>query len=151
MFADLTIHYCNIIMGAMASQITSPTIVYSTVHSGADQRKHHSSASPAFVLGIHRSPVNSPHKWPVTPKMFPFDDVIMELSAWPPYMLVTVIGQRWKYQLRAYKWLCRMDNFNGVYLNFRRTKTTKIFIQHRWRCLNYWYKILKWYDDRLSS
>ena len=33
--------------------------------------------SLAFVRGIHRSPVNSPHKWPVTPKMFPFDDVIM--------------------------------------------------------------------------
>ena len=64
-------------MGAMASQITSLTIVYATVYSGADQRKHQSSASLAFVRGIHRSPVNSPHKWPVTRKMFPFDDVIM--------------------------------------------------------------------------
>ena len=34
-------------------------------------------ASLAFVQGIHRGPVNSPHKWPVTRKMFPFDDVIM--------------------------------------------------------------------------
>ena len=42
-----------------------------------DQRKHQSSASLAFVWGIHRWPVNSPHKWPVTRKMFPFDDVIM--------------------------------------------------------------------------
>ena len=65
------------IMGAIATQITSLTIVYSTVYSGADQRKHQSSASLAFVLGIHRSPVNSQHKWPVTRKMFPFDDVIM--------------------------------------------------------------------------
>ena len=64
-------------MGTMASQITSLTIVYSTVYSGADQRKHQSSASLAFVRGIHRWPVNSPHKWPVTRKMFPFDDVIM--------------------------------------------------------------------------
>ena len=64
-------------MDAMASQITSLTIVYSTVYSGADQRKHQSSASLAFVWGIHRRPVNSPHKWPVTRKMFPFDDVIM--------------------------------------------------------------------------
>ena len=64
-------------MSAMTSQITSHTTVHSTVYSGADQRKHQSSALPAFVGGIHRSPVNSPHKGPVTWKMFPFDDVIM--------------------------------------------------------------------------
>ena len=46
------------------------------VQSGADQRKHQSSASLAFVRGIHRWPVNSPHKWPVTRGMFPFDDVV---------------------------------------------------------------------------
>ena len=64
-------------MSPMASQITSLTIVYSTVYSGADQRKHQSSASLAFVRGIHRWPVNSPHKGPMTRKMFPFNDVIM--------------------------------------------------------------------------
>ena len=61
----------------MASQITSLTIVYSTVYSGADQRKQQSLASLAFVRGIHRWPVNSPPKGPVTQKIFPFDDVIM--------------------------------------------------------------------------
>ena len=66
-------------MGAIASQITSLTIVYSTVYSDADQRKHQSSASLAFVRVIHRWPVNYPHKWPVTRKMFPLDDVIMQL------------------------------------------------------------------------
>ena len=70
-------HYYDVIMGAIASQITNFTIVYSTVHSGADQRKHQSSTSPALVRGIHWWPVDSPHKWPVTRKMFPFDDVIM--------------------------------------------------------------------------
>ena len=60
----------------MASQITSLAIVYSTVYSDPDQRKHQSSASLAFVWGIHRWPVNSPHKRPVV-EMFPFDDVIM--------------------------------------------------------------------------
>ena len=70
-------HYSDAIMGAMASQITSLTIVYSTVYSGADQRKHQSSSSLTFVRGIHRWPVNSPHKWTVTRKMFPFDDIIM--------------------------------------------------------------------------
>ena len=67
----------DVIMGAMASQITILTVVYPTFYSGADQRKHQSSASLAFVRGIHRSPVNSPHKGPVTRKMFPLDDVIM--------------------------------------------------------------------------
>ena len=70
-------HYSDIIMGTIASKITRLTIVYSTVYSDADQRKHKSSASLAFVSGIHRGPVNSPHKWPVTRKMFPLDDVIM--------------------------------------------------------------------------
>ena len=71
--------HCNdVITGMMASQITSLTNVYSTVYSDADQRKHQNSASLAFVRGIHRGPVNSPHKWPVTQKMFPFNDVIMD-------------------------------------------------------------------------
>ena len=70
-------HYTDVIMSLMASQITSFTIVYSPVCSGTDQRKHQSSASLAFVRWIHRGPVNSPHKSPVTRKMFPFDDVIM--------------------------------------------------------------------------
>ena len=58
----------DVTMGGMASQITSLTIVYSTVYSGADQRKHQSSASLALVRGIHRWTVNSPQKWPVTRK-----------------------------------------------------------------------------------
>ena len=79
-------HYGDVIMSVIASQITSPTIVYSSVYSVADQRKHQSSASLAFVRGIHRRPVNSPHKGPVTRKMFPFDDVIMPVHtklSWP--------------------------------------------------------------------
>ena len=67
----------DVIMGAMASQITSLAVVYSTVYSGADQRKHQNPASLAFVRGIPRWPMNSPHNGPVTRKMFPFDDVIM--------------------------------------------------------------------------
>ena len=61
----------------MASQITSLTIVYPTVYLGADQRKHQTSVSLAFVRGIHRWSVNSMHKWPVTRKMFPFYGVIL--------------------------------------------------------------------------
>ena len=70
-------HYSDVIMGTIASQITSLTIVHSTVYSDADQRKHQSSASLAFVRRIHRWPVNSPQKWPVTRKKFRFDDVII--------------------------------------------------------------------------
>ena len=70
-------HYRDVIMGTMVSQITSFTIVYSTVYSGADQRKHKSSASMDVERGIHWSPMNSPHNGTVTRKMFPFDDVIM--------------------------------------------------------------------------
>ena len=53
-------------MSAMALEITILTIVYSTVYSGADQRKHQSSASLAFVGGIRRWPLNSPHKGQVS-------------------------------------------------------------------------------------
>ena len=70
-------HNSDVIKGAIASQITGLMIVYSIVYSDADKIKHQSSASLAFVWGMHRWPVNSPHKWPVTRKMFPFDDVIM--------------------------------------------------------------------------
>ena len=70
-------HYKDVVMSTMASQITSLTTVYSTLYSGTDQRKYQSSSSLAFLMGIHRGPVNSQHKWPVTRKMFPFDDIIM--------------------------------------------------------------------------
>ena len=63
-------------MSAMASQIIGTSIVYSTVCLCADERKHQSSAPLAFMRGIHRWPVKSPHKEPVTRKMFPFDDAI---------------------------------------------------------------------------
>ena len=71
-------HYSDVIMSAMMSQITSFSIVYSTACSGTDQRKHQSSTSLAFVRGIHWWPVNSPCKGPLTWKMFPFDDIIMD-------------------------------------------------------------------------
>ena len=113
-FGIFVCHYDDVIMSAIASQITSLTIVYSTVYSGADQSKHQSSASLAFVWGIHRGPVNSTHKWPVTRKMFPFDDVIMvcfgEVSdcqplwwttgptgvkVWEPYLNVAIQFPSW--------------------------------------------------------
>ena len=61
--------YSAVKMGVMTSQITRVSIVCSTECSGADQRKHESSTSLAFVRGIRRWPMNSPHKGPVKWKM----------------------------------------------------------------------------------
>ena len=73
----IAVHYNDVKMSAVASQITSLTIVYSTLYSGSYEWKHQNSATLAFVRGIHRWPVNSPHRGRVTRKTFPFDDVIM--------------------------------------------------------------------------
>ena len=95
-------HYGDVKMGTMASQITSLAIVYSTVCSGADQRKHQSTASLAFVRGIHRGPVNSPHKWPATRKCFhlmtsswihwPQRDVLTLIKIWLPKIAMKFIS-----------------------------------------------------------
>ena len=63
-------------MGAVASQITSLTIVFSTVYLDTETSKFRVAG---LVRGIHRRLVNTPHKWPITRKMFPFDEVIMVL------------------------------------------------------------------------
>ena len=125
-------HHNNVIMGSIASPITSLTIVYSTVYSDADQRKHHSSASPAFVQGIHRGPVNSPHIWPVTQKTFPFDDVIMSHMKYqltekyaPHFKHLIIYWQNWLSDLRPLRYLT-MNHF--TYNN--RYKVNKVVIGH---------------------
>ena len=138
-----TIHYNDVIKSAMASQTTGLWIVCSTVGSGGDQRKHQSSASLAFVRGIHRWPVISPHKWPVTRKMFPFDDVIMKeqgLSTSPPAiqigiseMLTRLIG----------KWT--LKRHNGWHRLHRITVTSheNYGISNHWQLkylLKHWFK-----------
>ena len=99
------LHYNDVIMGRMASQITSLTIVYSTVYSGTDQRKHQSSASLAFVREINRWQVNSPHKWPVTRKMFPFEDVIMFLlNIWNIFVCTNGVPTKQGWSSRPRHW-----------------------------------------------
>ena len=66
-------------MSAMASQITGVPIVCLTFFSGVNQSKHQSSAPLSILRGIHRWPVDSPHKEPVMRKMFLVDDVIMPI------------------------------------------------------------------------
>ena len=113
-FHRKSIHYNDVIMGAIASQITSLTIVYSTVYSNADQRKRQSSASQAFVRGTHRGPMNSLHKGPVTRKMFPFDDVIMTQDL---YLLsVATHSRRCWFCRRLLIWCPAIDTaFNCTY------------------------------------
>ena len=119
-------HYNDVLMSVMASQITSVSLVYLAVCSGSDQRKHQSSASLAFVRGIHRWPVNSPHKGPVTRKMFPFEDVIMlpitlAAGGYPPINLawycvstINLVGIHCKFYCSLSNWLCCL----GVVVGF---------------------------------
>ena len=99
------IHYSDVIVSTMASHITSLTFVYSTLYWGADQRKHQSSASMAFVRGIHRWLVNSLHTWPVTRKLLPFDDVIMNARCWSPHN-----KQRLRKNTPQYSFMCAVSH-----------------------------------------
>ena len=101
-------------MSAWASEITGVFIVCLTVCSGADQWKHQSYASLAFVRGIHRWPLDSPHKGPVTRKMFSFDDVIMwYLCKWPRSSCLHVLRQ---YIIYMNPHLCELCKYIYSYL-----------------------------------
>ena len=105
--------YNDVIMGVIVSQITSLTIVYSTVYSGADHRKHQSSASLAFLRGIHRGPVNSPHKWPVTRKMLLFDNVIMVVNG-----TTAKHNNAWAWQFLLLIWIHRQISMYVISLQW---------------------------------
>ena len=138
----LSVRHCSdVIMSVMTSQITSLLIVYSTVYSDADQRKHQSSASLAFVRGIHRRPVNSPHKWPVTRKMYPFDDVTKDNQAsninspWWPLGGLTVSVHR-------------DDRDVSIFLNeliFQNEVTTSWYRVATFRHIAVWFSYKTWY------
>ena len=115
-------------MGAMAPQITSLTIVYSTVYLGANQRKHQSSASLAFVRGIPRGPVNSPHKWPVTRKMFPFDDVIMESLSIYLHQSANCVPMSWGYNVSNQE-CCTIQDICPKLAKSRSSITSVLFVQ----------------------
>ena len=101
-------HYNDVIMGAMSSQTPASWLFAQSFFLGADQRKHQSSASLAFVRGIHRCPVNSPHKGPVTRKMFPFDDVIM------CHTLIIVNDMRVTCTRAKCRWLIYFSQFQAI-------------------------------------
>ena len=118
-------------MSMLASQITSHTIVYLSVYSDAYQRKHQSSASLVFVRGIRRSPVNAPHKGPVTRKYFhlmtsSWDYItssVYHIVSWGPfYWHVLISIPVWKSNHIHYEVLDEITypllNFNAVILEF---------------------------------
>ena len=123
--------YSDVIMDAMESQITGLTIVYWTVYSGADQRKHQSSASLAFVRGIHRWPVNSPHKRTVTRRMFPFYDVIMCC------MELRTFINNFRYVMPMDYCLCIDSTLPEIFPYFH----TQMFSQRNWFYLLIWAQI----------
>ena len=118
-------HYSDVIMSTIVSQITSLTIIYSTVCSGTYQRKHQSSASLAFVRGIHRWPVNSPHKGPVTRKMFPLDDGIM-IDGWVGRLINTVCEIK-EPSLAAYNKLKYILEARRISVRFLLRRVIRIF------------------------
>ena len=87
-------HYNDVIMGAMASQITS--MFTQPFIQGRRSKKTSKLRVTGLCVGIRRWPVNSPHKWPVTRKMFPFDDVIME--TFTPFAVQIIIenNREWR-------------------------------------------------------
>ena len=97
-------HYNDVIMWAMASH--QPLL-----SSGADQRKHQSSAPLACVMGIHRWPVDSLHKWPVTRKMFPFDDVIISYKQ--RLLHLTYCAQRQLLAIKNIQWFKFTNTFKS--------------------------------------
>ena len=134
---DFKLYYTDVIMTDVASQITSLTAVYAAVYSGADQRKHQSSVSLAFVRAIQQWPVNSSHKGPVTRKMFPFEDIIMGahmivVTAVPDLVTFHIRGKNFYIRAAAVEISCsfeeaRFDDANyASVLNF--TSTWKLQI-----------------------
>ena len=111
-------------MRAIASQIIGISSVCSTVCSSVDQGKHLSSASLAFARGIHRWSVDSPHKGPVTRKMFPFVDVIMitwsnaynvcHLDPWGQTSMNFVSNHN-NFHSRKCIWKCHLQNEKLTY------------------------------------
>ena len=117
--------YCSdVIMGAIVSQITGISIVYSIVWSGADQRKHQSSVSLVFVGWIHRWPVNSPHKGPATRKMFPFNDVSMAMIKLDCLERDLWMKQLWSWNLIWSRQSKEMNTVRPVHINVMGVCTT---------------------------
>ena len=114
-----------------------PHDCFSTIYLDTDERKDQSSASLAFVRGNHRRPMNSPHKWPVTRKMFPFDDVIM--VKWCFLFAYDILNNPWPLVFFS----CQTTVYNIHAPHFPKTKLMNCiwFVE----CLAILYLIFRWY------
>ena len=95
------INCSDVIIGTVTSQISGVSIACSTVCSGVGQRKHQSSASRTFVRGVLWSPVDVPHKGPVTRKMLPFNDVTKLSRCW---LLLTKLSEKQLTCRKHHRW-----------------------------------------------
>ena len=116
-----SIHYNDAIMGRWRLKSPAGPVFTHPFIRAQTKEKHQSSALLAFVWGIHPGPANSPHKWPVTRKMFPFDDVIMNISEKVALVLMTsaMTSQRDFKHCPLYPCLgdcCSRSKFQGQYL-----------------------------------
>ena len=120
----------------MASQITSLATVYSTVYLGGDQRKHQSSASLTFVRGIHWWPVNSKQTWPVTQKIFRFEDVIMVETLCPSsqYLaFISIFDSCWEFVPMGFKmWKFHVDLYKQFKCALSGTRFCHIEVCKKW-------------------
>ena len=112
-------HYNDVIMTTMASQITSITFVYSTVYSDSKSKKSSKLRVTGLCVGNSPRLVNCPHKWPVTRKMFPFDDVIMIRAKWSLFC-------RRRFQMH---FLQQIDDFDSNITEFH-------FLVPKWQLVN---------------
>ena len=121
-----SLHYNDVMMSAIASRITSLTIVYSTVCSRRRSKKTSKIRVTGLCEGIHRWPVNSPHKGTVTRKMFPFEDVIVKrltgqvststviCPRWAPCWPHEPCYQGWAFEVRRWVNNCIQSLFRNV-------------------------------------
>ena len=124
----MEIHYSDVAMSPFASQITSVSIVYSTVCSGADQRQHQSPASLTVVRGIHWWLVIYPNKRPLTRKMYPLDDVIMNnMSSTMINLLPKHICQQAKLSVGPVLLFIFFMYLNKMYMNIYSFECSKAF------------------------
>ena len=122
-------HNNDVIMSAMACQITSPTIAYSTVYSGADQIKHQSSASLALWGEF------TGDRW-IPPQRASNAESFFNLmtSSWV-----------WLYQHVLYMWLStRKQNVETAYQFYQGRKESRDILPH-------WYNLTHWGRDKMDA
>ena len=125
----MTLHWHHNERGAVSNHWHFDCLLNNS--SNADQRKHKTSASPAFVRGIHRSPVVSPHKALVTRETFPFVYVAWLKGMWHCYNL-KLIAVQWR-NVATWIWV-GVDSDNGLLPDGTKPLSESILTYHP-RCL----------------